>query len=116
MGMYDTFDFNCPKCGVETDPQTKLGERCLDRWRLGDETTIDDGIYRLRDKCHECGTFATVVIENKIFIEVLKFAPRTAKQEMPFGGLAPLGTDPEEALKKAADLLKIEFKKMKEKK
>lgn len=45
MGMYDTFFFNCPNCKEDTDVQTKLGECYLDNWSIGDETTIQEGIW-----------------------------------------------------------------------
>jgi hypothetical protein len=93
MGMYDTFNFNCANCGEETDAQTKLGENCLDYWRLNDETTVEDGCYRVKDECHKCGHRNTVVIVKRHFVAVLKDAPTIAMQEGHWGALLKLDVD-----------------------
>lgn len=111
MGMYDTFRFSCPKCGEETDPQTKLGEQLLDNWRLGDRTTMPDGEYRMKDECYNCGHYSTVTIKNGIFKSVSKEPSSNALQEVGFGDLKPLGTCPKEEIKRLADIFRKAFDK-----
>jgi predicted RNA-binding Zn-ribbon protein involved in translation (DUF1610 family) len=107
MGMYDTFIYNCPFCGIETDTQTKLGEQCLDYWRLGDETTIEPGSYRAKDPCTNCGQYSVFrVSADKKLTNISKEAEPDSKQEVLFGTLRPIGTDPEKALNEFADALK----------
>jgi hypothetical protein len=95
MGMFDTLIFNCQKCGKETDSQTKLGDCCLDSWRVGDRTTIKDGSYMVKDACHECGNLATVVIKNQgIFWMALEAPTEDTLQEIIYGNLIKVGDDP----------------------
>ena len=96
MGMFDTFSFKCANCGEETDAQTKLGECALDYWRLNDETTVEDGCYRVKDECHKCKHRNTVIIVNRHFVAVVKDAPTIAKQEGHWGALLKLDVDFEE--------------------
>ena len=50
MGVFDSIwvKFKCPSCGEENpkeEIQTKLGERMLENWTIGEETSIRQGVY-----------------------------------------------------------------------
>jgi len=118
MGMYDTFGFRCPRCHTEMEVQTKMGDRCLDHWRIGDKTSINDGFYRLVESCQKCNTYPIVEISREgIFYRAYKAPPRKRPdqkindlvgidwiwQEGPGGRLLPIGTDIEQEFKKFND-------------
>jgi ribosomal protein S27AE len=106
MGMYDTFRYPCPKCGTNTDAQTKLGACVLDNWELGDNTTLPDGVIRCKDGCHKCGLKAIVAVIKSRFVAVYAEPPNGTIQEMHWGSTAPIGADPDKQLADYADALK----------
>ena len=111
--MYDTFIYKCPHCDKETDVQTKLGECCLDSWRLGDKTSINDGFYKLAWPCHNCNKYSAIEIyRDGLFYMIMKEIPREKKgfQEVLYGQLAPLGTDPKKILDEYVQEIKKIFK------
>lgn len=112
MGMFDTFLYKCPFCGEDTYCQTKLGENMLDSWRIGDKTTLSDLEFVGRDSCHECGERATFTIEKAIFKEVKKDPSDKALQEVIWGNLKPLGTDPDEIIEEVAKQMREVFKEI----
>lgn len=115
MGMFDTFIYKCPHCHQETDAQTNLGEGVLDSWRLGDKTTVPDGFYRLAWPCHNCNDYAVVEIyRGGLFYMVLKEVPfgKKGSQEVIYGNLKSIGTDPKKILNEYVQELKKAFKKI----
>lgn len=114
--MYDTLWFKCTSCGEDTDCQTKIGDNCLDNWHLGDVTTIPDGIYIGKDKCHNCQARQAYKIENGVFSQLFTEAPEDSVQEMHWGHLRPLGADPDEQMDIEVEKMKKLFKMLEEEK
>ena len=68
MGMYDTINIPCPKCGATVDIQSKGGD-CLLR-NFTTDTAPVDVILGLKnhgylDQCDKCGVYLKVVVEEQ---------------------------------------------------
>ena len=86
MGMFDTLQGICPKCGSVFESQTKLGPCILGVFKVGDVT----GIYgvkklSLKEPCPNCGIFPTAVFNSKSVLKKFEIGD-SDRQEM-IGGL-----------------------------
>jgi hypothetical protein len=69
MGMFDYFEGTCPKCGVLTTVQTKIGPCALLGFREGDRTPIPmTGGMLMQYGCNACGQGLVVEMEMGRFI------------------------------------------------
>ena len=89
MGVYDIFGINCPGCGVEDNPQTKLFACELKFYKVGDELGSfpgvfyhpDDYVLELKNKCYNCKKPLFLIVEKGIIKKVVNEADPTVTEQ-----------------------------------
>jgi transcription elongation factor Elf1 len=74
MGSYDTLRVRCPKCGKQTEQQTKAGDCMLKRYTV-DNAPLDilAGVQNQCDagkvQCEHCGVKWTLKVQRIVTVE-----------------------------------------------
>ena len=71
MGVYDSFNAKCAKCGTEIEVQSKAFDSYCACINVGDTVFLSEApdSFRLEDRhsCYKCGYVNTIVVNNRIF-------------------------------------------------
>lgn len=78
MGTYDTFEFECKKCGYDENyPQTKLFRCEMDTYSIGNPlkfNNMKDFVLELKDGCWKCKSKLFVLVEKGKITDVVNDA------------------------------------------